>query len=70
MSNRVEEILHDYYTLADAALAAEVSPVTIWRWLKAGRLQDHRVGREVLIEKASVEALRRSREPLIVQTED
>lgn len=60
MSSRVEEILNDHYTLADAALAADVSPVTIWRWLKAGRLQGHRIGREVLIEKAPVEALRRS----------
>ena len=60
-ASAAHSILENYYTLGDAATAANVSPVTIWRWLKAGRLQGHRIGREVLIEKAAVEPLRRNK---------
>ena len=37
----------DYYTIAEAATVLRVSRVTIWRWLKAGRLTAVRLGDRV-----------------------
>jgi len=58
MSSALEQILGDFYTLGDAAKMIGVSRVTLWRWIKSGRLKVVRVGREVLIEKRLVEARR------------
>lgn len=42
----------DYYTVAEAAEALDVSPSTVWRWIAAKRLPAYRVGaRKVRIGK-------------------
>lgn len=42
----------DYYTVAEAAEALDVSPSTVWRWIAAKRLPAYRVGaRKVRISK-------------------
>lgn len=42
----------DYYTVAQAAKVLDVSPSTIWRWIKAAKLPAYRVGaRKIRIKK-------------------
>jgi excisionase family DNA binding protein len=42
----------DYYTVAQAAKVLDVSPSTIWRWIKADILPAYRVGpRKIRIKK-------------------
>lgn len=60
MSSVLEQVLVDFYTLGDAAKVVGVSRVTLWRWIKSGKLEVVRVGREVLIEKRLVETMRSS----------
>lgn len=55
----IQEIEDRYYTLGQAAEELQRNPATLWRWIKAGKLEAHRIGREVLIEKTAVEALRK-----------
>lgn len=49
--------LRDYYLLPEAAEAKGVSRVTIWRWIRDGKLSCERIGREVLIERNALHAL-------------
>jgi excisionase family DNA binding protein len=45
----------DYYTVAQAAKVLDVSPSTIWRWIKAAKLPAYRVGpRKIRIKKADL----------------
>lgn len=59
MSTFMNELLATYYLLGDGAKALGVARTTLWRWIKSGKLHAYRVGREVLIEKAELEKLRR-----------
>ncbi len=58
-SNLLEQLelfLHTtFYTYAEAANALGVSKVTLWRWIKQGKIKTIRVGREVLVEKSLIE---------------
>ena len=53
------EVLGKYYMLGEAAKITGRGRTTLWRWIRDGKLQSYRIGREVLIEKAEVEKLRR-----------
>jgi excisionase family DNA binding protein len=44
-------------TTAEAAAHAKVAPETIRRWIAAGRLPEHRAGREVRIGRADLDQL-------------
>jgi excisionase family DNA binding protein len=55
----VEQIEATYYTYAQAAKELGIGKMTLWRWIKSGKLQTYRIGREVLIEKEAVRALRK-----------
>jgi excisionase family DNA binding protein len=45
----------NYYTVTQAAKVLDVSPSTIWRWIKAGKLPAYRVGqRTIRIKKADL----------------
>jgi excisionase family DNA binding protein len=57
----IEQIEEDYYTLGQAAKASQYNAVTLWRWIRDGKLEAHRIGREVLIEKRLVDALRKDK---------
>jgi len=57
----VTEFLGNFVLLCQVARELEVSRMTLWRWVKAGKLQTYRIGREVLIEKAEVERLKAKR---------
>ena len=62
MSNTlVEQVQQDFYTYAEAAKALRVSKMTMWKWIKAGKVEVHRIGREVLIEKRLVEEIKAKR---------
>lgn len=47
----------DLMTTAEAARHAKVSPATVRRWITAGKLTEHRAGREVRIARADLEKL-------------
>ena len=34
----------EYYTISEAAKVLDVSPSTVWRWIKTGKLPAYRVG--------------------------
>ena len=55
----LEKIKAEYYTLGQAFEALQHNPATLWRWIKSGKLKSYRLGREVLIEKKAVDALRK-----------
>ena len=55
MVNSIEAVLRDFYTLGDAAQVLGVSRVTLWRWIRDGKLEAYRLGREVLVEKKSID---------------
>jgi len=52
------KIMDYFYTEKDAAKLLGVNPITIWRWVKDGKLDLQRVGREALIPKWEIETLR------------
>ena len=62
MSTKLEKELMNYYTQKEAAEAIGKSDVTIWTWIKNGKLRAIKVGREVLIEKSAVQKLIDERE--------
>ncbi|MFH1560014.1 MAG: excisionase family DNA-binding protein [Chloroflexota bacterium] len=51
----------NYFTLGMAAKEIGVHKVTLWRWIRDGKLETYRVGREVLIGKDTVERLKQER---------
>jgi excisionase family DNA binding protein len=55
-------IMDYFYTEQEAAKLLGVNPITIWRWVKAGKLDLQHVGREALIPKWEIEVLRAFRE--------
>ena len=50
----------EVYTLGEAAKVLAVNPVTVWRWINSGKMESYQIGREVLIEKAIVDEIRRA----------
>ena len=59
ISGLSEKIHKLCYTQTEAAQHLGVSEVTVWRWIRDGKLTAYRIGREVLIEKAELEKMRR-----------
>ena len=55
-------IVDFFYTQAQVAQMLGVTNVTIWRWIKEGRFDVQRVGREVLIPKWEVDMLQLRRQ--------
>jgi len=53
----VPKIQHeDYYTVSEAARILDVSPSTVWRWIKAEKLPAYRVGpRTIRIKKKDLD---------------
>lgn len=63
--NSVQQVRQEFYLLHEAATVLGVSSVTIWRWIKTGKLEAHRIGREVLLDKHVVDVQRKyARRPL------
>lgn len=58
-------------TTAEAAAHAKVTPETVRRWVAAGKLSEHRAGREVRIARADLDQLlhRGTRRPRLQVTE-
>ena len=52
------KIVDFFYTEGETAEVLGVNRLTVWRWIKAGRFDVQRVGREVLIPKWEVELLK------------
>lgn len=59
MSSLIERVKEKYWTAGEAAKIVGVNYVTMWRWIRKGNLKAERLGREVLVEKQTVEALKR-----------
>ena len=51
LSEILAEILDGYLLLHQVAEELGVSRMTLWRWVKLGRLPVYRIGREVLVAK-------------------
>jgi len=48
----------NYYTVAEAARFLDVSPVTVWRWIEARKLEAYRVGpRQIRIREEDLLAV-------------
>ncbi|MDQ3364345.1 MAG: helix-turn-helix domain-containing protein [Myxococcota bacterium] len=50
----------EYLSTINAAALAGVHPDTVRRWIREGRLAEHRAGRELRIRRADLETLLRS----------
>jgi len=65
MSRRAKSARQDdlaqLMTAEQAAVAAEVSVATIWRWRNRGALQSRRVLGRTVFQRSEVEALRQKR---------
>ena len=46
---------HDFYLVDELAEKLRVNPMTIYRYIKAGKLQAHKTGKEYRIPKAEFE---------------
>ena len=53
----------DYLSTSEAAKVAKVAPATIRRWMKDGKLREHRAGRLVRISRSDLERLIREGRP-------
>ncbi len=53
------QVLDYFYTESGAAEALGVNRITIWRWIKKGKLNIQRVGGVVFIPKEEVDAIKR-----------
>jgi len=58
MSSEIDRILKDFYMLGEAAKRLGVTRVTVWRWIKAGKIKGRKLPGAVWIEKKAVEALK------------
>lgn len=56
------KILDFFYTERQVAEALGINRITVWRWIKEGRFDIQRVGREVLIPKWEVELIKAKKE--------
>ena len=61
MSTIVEQLKSEYCTLGEAAQLLAVNPATIWRWIRLGKLDAERVGREVLLPRVAVQTMREAK---------
>ena len=61
MSNLIDEVHKIYITHGEARKILGVSRPTMTKWVRDGRVTAYRLGREVLIERAEVERLRKER---------
>jgi len=52
------KIAEFFYTEGQAAKELGVNRLTIWRWIKSGKFNIQRVGREVLIPKWEVDIIK------------
>jgi len=52
------KILDYFYTGKQASELLGVNRITIWRWVKKGKFNIQKVGREILIPKWEVELVR------------
>ena len=55
MSTIVEQLKSEYCTLGEAAQLMAVNPATIWRWIRLGKIDAERVGREVLLPRLAIQ---------------
>ena len=52
MSNEIiQEVRRQFYTFPEAVLAFGISRITLWRWIRDGKVEVETIGRETLIRK-------------------
>ncbi|MBI4268519.1 helix-turn-helix domain-containing protein [Candidatus Uhrbacteria bacterium] len=47
--------LHEYYLVEELAEKLRVNPMTIYRYIKAGKIEAHKIGKEYRIARAEFE---------------
>jgi len=55
------ELAEYFLTASQAALRLGVARITIWRWIKEGRFNVQRIGREAFIPKWEVELIKEAK---------
>jgi len=60
-TKKLKKELENYYTQAEAAQAIGKTRETLWKWAKEGKIPVVRVGREVLIRKDDLFAIKGER---------
>jgi excisionase family DNA binding protein len=51
------QISEFFYTEAQAARILGVNRITVWRWIRAGKFDAQKIGREVIIPRWQVDLL-------------
>jgi excisionase family DNA binding protein len=54
------KILDYFYTESQAAKQLGLNRITIWRWIKAGKLNTQKIGGVVFIPKEQIDSLRKA----------
>ena len=54
----VDQVVENFYTHAEAVRVLGITKPTLWRWVRKGKVKAYKLGREVLIEKKEIDALR------------
>ena len=60
MSNDlIAQVRQEYYRFTEVCQVLGISKMTLWRWVKAGKIKAYPIGQEVLFEKKVIDALRK-----------
>ena len=62
MSTQLRASLEGYYTQREVSTVTGLSRQGIWKWVRDGKIEAERVGREVLIRKVDVQRVMAQRE--------
>jgi excisionase family DNA binding protein len=55
------KIVDYFYTAQQATKVLGINRITIWRWMKSGKITFQQVGREVLIPKWEIDLIKTKR---------
>ena len=55
-------IAEHFYTSGQAASVLDVARVTVWRWVKEGKFDVQKIGKEALIPKWQVDLIKKRKE--------
>lgn len=60
-SSPVDQVNAEYFTYAEAVSELGISKMSLWRWIRRGKVEVEKLGREVFILKSQVAMLKAER---------